>query len=124
MTNTETTTNIQTISTENLEQSLQEGGEFQFWNVLTDDYFNGEMIPGSRRVSLDKIGREVHDAKLSKESKIVVYCAGPKCPQSAMAAQKLTDLGFTNVLAYEGGLEEWKNAAHSIESLVTQSATV
>lgn len=114
---------IQTISTENLEQDLQEGGELQFWNVLTDDYFNGEMIPGSRRVPLDKIGHEVHEAKLSKESKIVVYCAGPKCPQSAMSAQKLMDLGFTNVIAYEGGLEEWKNDGHSIES-IAQSATV
>jgi rhodanese-related sulfurtransferase len=33
-----------------------------------------------------------------------------------MAAQKLTDLGFTNVRAYEGGLEDWKNAGHSIET--------
>lgn len=117
MTQTQTKkTDIQTISTENLEQRLQKGGELQFWNVLTDDYFKGEMIPGSRRVPLDKIGREVHDAKLSKGSEIVVYCAGPKCPQSAMAAQKLTDLGFTNVRAYEGGLEDWKNAGHSIET--------
>jgi len=29
---------------------------------------------------------------------------GPTCPQSLQAAQKLTDLGYTNVRAYEGGL--------------------
>jgi rhodanese-related sulfurtransferase len=114
---------IQTISTKELEQRLQKSGELQLWNVLTDDYFNGEMIPGSRRVALDRVGREIQDSNLSKESEIVVYCAGPKCPQSAMAAQKLTDFGFTNVRAYEGGLEEWKNAGYSVEQIV-KSATV
>ena len=53
---------------------------------------------------------------------IVVYCAGPKCPQSLQAAQKLMDLGYTNVKAYEGGLEEWTNAGNKIERLEQASA--
>lgn len=122
MTNTETTTNIQTISTEDLKQRSEQSKSLEFWNVLTDEYFSGEMIPGSRRVALDRVGREIHDSSLSKNSEIIVYCAGPKCPQSAMAAQKLADLGFTNVRAYEGGLEEWKNAGYSIEQ-IAQTAT-
>jgi rhodanese-related sulfurtransferase len=32
-----------------------------------------------------------------------------------MAVQKLEALGFTNVRAYEGGLEEWKVAGYAIE---------
>ena len=123
MTNTETAKNINTISTEDLKQRLEQSNSLEFWNVLTDEYFSGEMIPGSRRVALDRIGREIHDSNLSKESEIIVYCAGPKCPQSAMAAQKLTDLGFANVRAYEGGLEEWKNTGYSVEQFA-QSTTV
>ena len=123
MTNTETATNINTISTEDLRQRLEQSKSLEFWNVLTDEYFNGEMILGSRRVALNRIGRELHDSNLSKESEIVVYCAGPKCPQSAMAAQKLSDFGFTNVRAYEGGLEEWKNAGYSVEQ-IAKPATV
>lgn len=85
--------------------------------MLTDGYFKGEMIPGSRRMPLDTVGRELSDAKSPKGEEIVVYCGGPTCPQSLQAAQKLTDLGFTNVRAYEGGLEEWKNAGNTIERL-------
>lgn len=125
MTNTETAENINTILTEELKQRLEQSSSsrLEFWNVLTDEYFSGEMIPGSRRVALDRIGREIHDSNLSKESEIVVYCAGPNCPQSAMAAQKLAGFGFTNVRAYEGGLEEWKNAGYAVEQFA-QSATV
>ena len=104
-----------TISTEQLQQRLKQGNSLHLWNVLTDGYFKGEMIPGSRRVPLDTIGREVSDAKSPKSEEIIVYCGGPTCPQSLQAAQKLTDLGYTNVRAYEGGLEEWKNAGNKIE---------
>ena len=104
-----------TISTEELQQRLKQGNGVHLWNVLTDGYFKGDMIPGSRRVPLDTIGREGSQAQSPKGEEIIVYCGGPTCPQSLQAAQKLTDLGYTNVRAYEGGLEEWKNAGNKIE---------
>ena len=113
---------VKTISTEKLQQRLVHGKTLHLWNVLTDGYFKGEMIPGSHRVPLDTIGREVSEAKSPKDEEIIVYCGGPKCPQSLQAAQKLMDLGYTNVKAYEGGLEEWKNAGNKIEGLDRASA--
>ena len=113
---------VKTISTEQLQQRLKQGNSLHFWNVLTDGYFKGEMIPGSRRVPLNTVGLEVSDGKSSKDEEIIVYCGGPTCPQSLQAAQKLTDLGFTNVKAYEGGLEEWKNAGNQVERIEQASA--
>ena len=106
---------IKTVSTEELEGRLRAGGRFEFWNVLTDEYFKGEMIPGSRRVPLDRVGREAHDAGLPKTAEVVVYCSGPKCPQSGLAAEKLRALGFTNARAFEGGLEAWKAAGRRVD---------
>jgi len=111
------TTSIQTISTQELHQQLQNKQSFEFWNVLTDEYFKGENITGSRRVPLDKVGAEVRQASFAKNASIVVYCAGPHCPQSRMAAEKLTKLGYDNVRAYEGGLEEWKHAGYSVDKV-------
>jgi rhodanese-related sulfurtransferase len=113
---------VKTISTEKLQQRLKQGDSLHLWNVLTDGYFKGEMIPGSRRVPLDTIGREVSKTQSPKGEEIIVYCGGPKCPQSLQAAQKLMDLGYTNVRAYEGGLEEWKNAGNKIEQVEQASA--
>ena len=111
---TTTTTAVPVIETGALHELLRRGDRVEFWNVLTDDYFKGELIPGSRRVPLDRVGREA--AGLPKDAEIVVYCAGPKCPQSRMAAEKLLTLGFDRVLAYEGGIEDWKGAGHPIET--------
>ena len=113
---------LKTISTEELQQRLAQDTNFHFWNVLTDGYFKGEMIPGSRRVPLDTIGHDVSEAQPMKGDEIVVYCGGPTCPQSLQAAQKLTDLGYTNVRAYEGGLEEWKNSGNKIEHAKQRAA--
>jgi rhodanese-related sulfurtransferase len=106
---------VKTISTQEVRQILDSKHPLQFWNVLTDGWFKGENIAGSRRVPLDKVGSEVRATNLPKNAAIVVYCGGPKCPQSRMAAEKLAKLGYENVRAYEGGLEEWKAAGLSIE---------
>ena len=108
-------TAIQTISTEQLHEKLQKQPGFEFWNVLTNEYFKGENISGSRHVPLDKVGAEVRESGIPKNTEIVVYCAGPHCPQSRMAAEKLVKLGYDNVRAYEGGLEEWKQAGYGID---------
>jgi len=106
---------VRTISTQDVHQSLENKQPTQSWNVLTDEWFKGENRGGSRRVPLDKVGSEVRSTNLPKDAEIVVYCGGPKCPQSRMAAEKLAKLGYENVRAYEGGLEEWKAAGFAIE---------
>jgi rhodanese-related sulfurtransferase len=108
---------IRTITVEQLTQQLQQGAIAELWNVLTEDYFTGELIPGSRRVPLDQIGREVAGTRLARDTAIVTYCSGPACPQSRMAAEKLTAFGFTNVRAFEGGLQAWKDAGHGVERI-------
>ena len=101
---------VPTIDVDVLAQRLAAGSIAEFWNVLTDDYFTGALIPGSRRVPLDHVGREVARGDLARDAAIVVYCSGPSCPQSRAAAEKLSTLGFNHVRAFEGGLEAWKAA--------------
>jgi rhodanese-related sulfurtransferase len=108
---------VQTITADALAQRLAAGTVAQFWNVLTDDYFTGALIPGSSRVPLDLLGREVAATALARDTPIVVYCSGPSCPQSRAAAEKLLALGFTDVRAFEGGLQAWTESGRAVERL-------
>lgn len=105
---------ITTISTADFVQRLRDDVGMHVWNVLTDDYFKGELIPGSRRVPVDRLGEAVRRSTLANDASIVVYCAGPSCPSSRQAAEKLAAFGYTRVEAYEGGLEAWKQAGHGV----------
>jgi rhodanese-related sulfurtransferase len=106
---------VKTVSTQQVRELLDSKRPIQFWNVLTNEWFKGENIAGSRRVPLDKVGQEVRATNLPKNAEIVVYCGGPKCPQSRLAAEKFFKFGYENVRTYEGGLEEWKDAGFPIQ---------
>ena len=110
-----TETAVRTISTQEVRQLLDSQRPIQFWNVLTDEWFKGGNIASSRHVPVDKVGNEVRSTNLPKNTEIVVYCGGPKCPLSRMAAEKLAKLGYENVRAYEGGLAQWKGAGLATE---------
>lgn len=107
-------TTIATITTTQLAQRFKDDVGVHLWNVLTDEYFKGELIPGSRRVPVDRLGEAVRRSTLARDASIVVYCQGVHCPSSRQAAEKLAAFGFTNVEAYEGGLDEWKQAGLGI----------
>ena len=103
-----------TIDPGELATSMAGDVNLHVWNVLNDDYFKGEMIPGSRRVPLAELPQTLAASTLPKDAPVVVYCAGPHCPSSREAAEAMTALGYTNVTAFEGGLEDWKKQGHGV----------
>lgn len=105
---------VRTLSTAELQQGLDRDNGLHVLNVQTDQFFAGELIPGSRRVPLDALGPGALD--LAKDAEIVTYCAGPACSQGTEAAHKLAELGYTNVRTYPDGLEGWKAAGNKIVS--------
>ncbi|MBU0800191.1 MAG: rhodanese-like domain-containing protein [Alphaproteobacteria bacterium] len=79
-------------------------------NVLSPEDYKRAHIPDSTNVPLqdnENFAQQVEDLAGGKDQKIVVYCAGPECPASRNAAEKLEEAGFKNVYAFEGGMEEW-----------------
>jgi rhodanese-related sulfurtransferase len=105
------------ITLPQLSTALRTNDADEFWNVLTTEYFAGELIPGSRWVALDHVGREAATLGLAKDARIIVYCSGPTCPNSRDAGIKLSTLGFTNVRVFEGGLDVWKASGRGVEVL-------
>ena len=105
---------VRVLSTTEVQQGLDRDSGLHLLNVQTDQFFAGELIPGSRRIPLDDIEQGVRG--LLKDAEIVTYCAGPACPQSTQAAQRLSELEYTNVRAYTDGVESWKAAGNEIGS--------
>jgi rhodanese-related sulfurtransferase len=110
------------ITLDELTTALRAGDYDEFWNVLSQDYFAGEMIPGSRWVPVDRVGREVAARSLDKSARMLVYCSGASCPNSRDAGAKLATLGFTNVRVFEGGVEVWKADGRGVELLRQSTA--
>ena len=105
-----TATTFKVISKDELKTKLDRKERFILWNTLGKEYYRADAnIPGSKWIPVDKVAEEAKNIG-DKNEAIVTYCGGPKCPSSKQAAEKLVSLGFTNVSAFEGGLQEWSEA--------------
>lgn len=50
-----------------------------------------------------------------KAAEIVVYCANAPCKNSGIAAERLTELGYTNVRDYHHGKADWIEVGLPVE---------
>jgi len=50
-----------------------------------------------------------------KNTLIVAYCGGPKCSAYKAAANKASELGYTNVKHLSAGISGWKAAGEALE---------
>lgn len=74
-------------------------------NVLDKNSYDDCRIAGSINVPFEQV--ETFAKDLDRSAEMVVYCANYMCTSSMAAAQKLKEMGFENVWAYEGGTAEW-----------------
>jgi len=48
------------------------------------------------------------------DAEIVVYCANRECTASPNLAQRLEEMGYTNVSDFEEGLAGWRSAGYEL----------
>lgn len=105
---------VTNISTDELKELMDKGSSFVLINTLDHEAYEKRHICGSINMPVEEIGKEAKD-KLGEDEQIVVYCSGPTCKASKIAADKLSELGFENVRRYEGGIKKWQEAGYCME---------
>jgi molybdopterin/thiamine biosynthesis adenylyltransferase/rhodanese-related sulfurtransferase len=78
-------------------------------DVREKDEWTEGFIPGARWIPRGFLELRVEDQIPERSSEIILYCAGGT--RSALAAQSLAALGYTNVKSMAGGFTAWKRAA-------------
>ncbi len=106
---------MQTISRDELQREMA-AGTVVVVEALPDTYYADGHLPGARNLPLDDIVDHAGDVLPDRTASVVAYCTGTSCPNSRIAAEQLTKLGYTDVRAYEGGKEDWTAADLPLES--------
>lgn len=108
------------VRKETLKKMIEEKDDFELINVLGPESFEAKHIPGSINIPIDERFEENMTKKVAdKKRKIVVYCASKECHASEKAAEKLDELGYKNVLKYEGGVKEWEESGYELDGEMT-----
>ena len=75
---------------------------------------------GSARTVAGRAQTIPSSAGVSTDARIVLYCDGVDCPMSHDLGEKMLPLGYTNLLQYKNGWDEWSAAKAPADSgLVT-----
>jgi len=82
-------------------------------NVLDKVYFDDCRIKDSIHVLFDKV--KDLEKTVDKGAEVVFYCSNYRCTASGIARKQLLDMGYKNVLVYEGGIAEWHQKGYPTE---------
>ncbi|OJW51588.1 MAG: hypothetical protein BGO67_05020 [Alphaproteobacteria bacterium 41-28] len=92
-----------------LEALLDSKAPHALVDARTDKYFDGALIIGAERLPYDSDQTMIEKVLPNKKKLIIVYCGGGECPASKNLAKRLIELGYTNVIDYHGGMQEWES---------------
>ena len=92
---------------------LERGERFHFIDVREDSEFAVDRAAGARHIGRGVLERDIEMLIPQKDAPIVLYCGGGY--RSALSADNLQKMGYTNVISMDGGIRAWREAGYPIE---------
>ncbi len=95
---------------------MDSGEDFFLVNSLNKQNFEERYIPNSLNISINTEGFDEKLLELvpDKTKKVVVYCSHFECPTGEKAIKRMVELGYTNVIDYTGGMDDWIEASYLV----------
>ena len=86
---------------------LDRGEKFILVDVREESEFAKDHLPGAVHLGKGVIERDVEQQVPDTAAPLVLYCGGGF--RSALAADNLQKMGYTNVLSMDGGVRAWRD---------------
>jgi rhodanese-related sulfurtransferase len=87
---------------------------FHFIDVREESEFLRDRAAGARHIGRGVLERDIETAIPERTADIVLYCGGGF--RSALAAESLQRMGYTNVRSMAGGIRAWREAGYPLEA--------
>lgn len=104
---------VRELTVEDVKQKLARNEPFKLIDVREESEWAGGHLPGASHLGKGIIERDIEATIPDTSSEIVLYCGGGY--RSALAADNLQKMGYTNVYSMDGGFRGWKEAGLSVE---------
>lgn len=109
----DTKTRVRETNVQEVKQWMDSGKKFRLVDVREDREWERGHLPGAIHLGKGVIERDVRETIPEKSETIVLYCGGGF--RSALAADNLQKMGYTNVLSMDGGWRGWNEAGYATE---------
>ena len=103
---------VKETTVDEVKRRLDAPRNFVLVDVREESEWNAGHIPGAIHLGKGVIERDIEQKVPETDKEIILYCGGGF--RSALAAESLTKMGYTNVISMDGGWRGWKEAGHPV----------
>jgi rhodanese-related sulfurtransferase len=104
---------VRELTVEDVKKKMDHDEKFYLVDVREESEWNQDHLPGAIHLGKGIIERDIEAKIPDSSAEIVLYCGGGF--RSALAADNLQKMGYTNVISMDGGYSGWKNAGYRLE---------
>jgi rhodanese-related sulfurtransferase len=105
---TDAKTRVRELTVAQVAAKIAKGDKFTFVDVREDDEWRAGRAKGAVHLGKGVIERDIEEEIPDKGTELVLYCGGGF--RSALAADALQKMGYTNVWSMDGGIKGWRAA--------------
>ena len=96
-----------------VKNKLDRQDPFHLIDVREDHEFAKDHVRQARHLGRGILERDIETEIPDKQAEMILYCGGGY--RSALAAESLRQMGYTNVLSMDGGIRAWREAGYPLE---------
>jgi rhodanese-related sulfurtransferase len=99
---------IREVTIADVKSQIEHGEKFHLVDVREDSEWAAGHLPHAVHLGRGVLERDIEKAIPDLQSPIVLYCGGGY--RSALAAESLQKMGYSNVASMDGGYRAWREA--------------
>jgi len=107
-------TRIREVTVAETQQRMRENKDVKLIDVREDNEWDAAHAAGAMHLGKGIIERDIETAVPDKNTELILYCGGGY--RSALAADALQKMGYTNVFSMAGGWKAWKESGAEIST--------
>lgn len=103
---------IKEVTVDDVKARMQRGDKFLLVDVREESEFARDHLPGAIHLGKGVIERDVEQRVPDTSTPMILYCGGGF--RSALAADNLQKMGYTQVLSMDGGIRGWREKGYPL----------
>jgi rhodanese-related sulfurtransferase len=105
-------TRIRQTTTDAVKTKLDRGDNFLLIDVREESEFAADHLPTAVHLGKGIMERDIEARVPELDTPMILYCGGGF--RSALAADNLQKMGYTNVISMDGGIREWREKGYPL----------
>jgi rhodanese-related sulfurtransferase len=107
-------TRVRETNVEEVKKKMDRGEKFTLVDVREESEFAKDHLPGAIHLGKGIIERDIEARAPDLGAELVLYCGGGF--RSALAADNLQKMGYTNVISMDGGIRDWREKGYPLQA--------